>query len=84
VVIIPKKPSRYNKEFTPSDNKKGEKCPPNSKIREIDGASFYSIVTGHINALQDLFNALPSVIKEVSGVPFDKNKLEGFFKKAYG
>jgi hypothetical protein len=84
VVIIPKKSVRYDKEFTPSDNKKGDKCPPNSKIREIDGASFYSLVTGQPNALENLFDTLPSVISQITGKsPLDKEKLKAFFKLAY-
>ncbi len=63
VTIIPKNPERFNKPFVPSDKTKGQRCATNEKIREIDGASFYEIVTGNYNALADLFDVLPKIIK---------------------
>jgi hypothetical protein len=85
-VIIPKKPNKYDKEFIPSDNKKGEKCPLNSLIREIDGNSFYSLVTGDVNALENLFDILPLAIAECSNGTYkfsDNGKLKAFFDLAY-
>jgi hypothetical protein len=85
VHIIPDKPTRYNKLFTPSNKEKGQKCPENDLIRQIDGASFYTLVTGEINALQNLFAALPLVISEISGAnPLEKDKLKLLFQVAYG
>lgn len=43
VAIIPKKRERFNRLFMPPDKEKGEKCPANEKIREIDGASFMNL-----------------------------------------
>jgi len=86
VAIIPKKPERFNKPFTPSDKEKGEKCPVNEHIREIDGASFYSLVTGSESALEDLFDVLPDVIFECSEGKYqisDKSKLKDFFNLAF-
>lgn len=86
VAIIPKNGERYNKPFTPSDKDKGEKCPINEHIREIDGASFYSLVTGSDSALEDLFDVLPEVIKVCSKGEYqikDKGKLKEFFNSAY-
>ena len=86
VAIIPKKGERYNKPFTPSDKDKGEKCPVNEHIREIDGASFYSLVTGSERALENLFDILPEVIKVCSEGKYqikDKKKLKAFFNLAY-
>lgn len=86
VAVIPKKSGRYNKPFTPSDKDKGDKCPVNEHIREIDGASFYSLVTGSDTALKDLFDVLPNVINECSEGKYqfkDKAKLEDFFNLAY-
>jgi len=86
VAIIPKKPARYDRPFTPSDKGKGEKCPVNDKIREIDGASFYRLVTGDETALEDLFNILPKVIFKCSKGNFEiKNakKLKAFFNLAF-
>jgi hypothetical protein len=86
VAIIPKKPARYDRPFTPSDKGKGEKCPVNDKIREIDGASFYRLVTGDETALEDLFDILPEVIFKCSNGNFKINnakKLKAFYNLAY-
>jgi Eco47II restriction endonuclease len=86
VAIIPKKGERYNKVFTPSNKDKGEKCPTNECIREIDGASFYSLVTGFENALEDLFDILPEVINNISEGQYqvaNKSKLKDFYNSAY-
>lgn len=66
VEIIPKSPIRYNIPFTPSDKKTSTKCAVNEQIRKIDGASFYSLVTESDDALLQVFNVLPKVIKDVS------------------
>ena len=87
VAIIPQRPIRYNKPFTPSDKEKGEKCPVNEHIREIDGASFYHLVTGEENALKNLFNVLPEVVAACSKGKFkpgDKRQLKDFFERAFG
>jgi len=86
VAIISKNGKRYNKPFTPSDKDKGEKCPLNGHIREIDGASFYGLVTGSESALADLFDILPEVIKVCSDGKYqvkDKEKLKEFFNLAF-
>ena len=57
VTVVPKKPVRFDKTFEPSDKDKGMKCPKNELIRIIDGARFYSLVTGVDNALEQLFVA---------------------------
>ena len=87
VSIIPRKPDAYNKPFVPSDKEKGEKCAENEKIRMIDGASFYSLVTGEEAALKNLFDVLPSVIEQITGnsLPkITKDNLNKFFVQAYG
>jgi hypothetical protein len=86
VAIIPKNGKRYDKLFAPSDKEKEEKCSANEKIREIDGASFYSLVTGSEKALEDLFDVLPEVIHECSDGKYhlkDKDNLKAFFNLAY-
>ena len=86
VAIIPKKGERYNRPFTPSDKEKGEKCPANELIREIDGASFYSLVTGSDTALEDMFDVLPAIINIYSKESYqihDMGKLKDFFNKAF-
>ncbi len=87
VTIIPKKPVRFNRTFTPSDKETGSKLAENEKIRIIDGASFYSMVTGEKKALQQLFYCLPSVIKDVTGITIsevDINYIKAFYGSAYG
>lgn len=88
VAIIPKKPIRYNRPFTPSDKEKGSRCPSNELIREIDGSSFYELVTGTPNALHSLYNALPDVIQTVAGGSSqqmrDIDTLKRYFAVAFG
>ena len=86
VVIIPKRPERYNTPFTPSDKEVGKKRRLNENIREIDGASFYELVTGEKNALENMFDILPQVIFDCSAGKYkiqDKEKLKQFFELAY-
>lgn len=87
VVILPQKPKRYNIEFTPSDKEIGAKCESNKLIREIDGASFYALVTGHNNALDELFKVLPQVISDCSNGEYtvkEIDRLQAFFDLAFG
>ena len=63
VTVLAKK--RINRPFTPTQNKK--KRPRNESIREIDGRSFYEMVTGDKNALENLFKALPLVLGDILG-----------------
>lgn len=67
VTIIPRSPERFDRFFTPSEKETGANCPENALIREIDGASFYQIVTGEKDALAQLFDILPKVIEGISG-----------------
>ena len=87
VTIVPKRKTPFNDPFTPSDNKTGERRPANPLIRKIDGKSFYALVTGIEDALEQLFDALPSIIEDVSieGYAFtDKAALKEFYRKAFG
>lgn len=86
VCIIPRKPERYDRPFTPSDKEQGEKRPVNEKIRETDGASFYSLVTGSPTALEDLFDILPDLISKCSSGKYEieeREKLKEFFSLAF-
>lgn len=91
VNIIPKKPERFNLPFQPSDKDKGIKCPVNENIRIIDGASFYTLVTGREEAIQEFYDALPLVIEEIYradyGLPNftlpDKDLFKEYFLAAY-
>lgn len=75
VNIIPRKPERLNQVFTPSDKETGKLCPVNEDIRVIDGASFYTLVTGRPDALKELHTALPKVIEHIYKTIY---KVEGF------
>ena len=87
VNIIPKNSKRYNKPFTPPDNTTQTNRPTNPLIREIDGASFYHLVTGDQRALRDLYLALPNVIHHILGRTqlsnLGKIALYRYFAKAY-
>lgn len=76
VTIIPSRPGRINKPFTPSDNKTKINRPINENIRHVDGATFYEIVTGEKDALEMLFNALPTAIENTINTHFPE-----FFSK---
>ncbi|HAT9402018.1 TPA: Eco47II family restriction endonuclease [Legionella pneumophila subsp. pneumophila] len=86
VEVIPSKPIRYDKPFTPSDSSTGSKCPENELIRVIDGYSFYALVTGIDNALKQVFEKLPLVIKKLNPeYEFINSQLiENYFNAAYG
>jgi hypothetical protein len=85
VAIIPKKNKRFDLPFTPSDKETGEKCPENELIRQIDGASFYKLVTGDDNALEQMFDALPLVINDLTGYNVaEKTQLKELFNLAIG
>jgi len=91
VNVIPKNPNRFDSLFVPSDNKKGTRCSDNQNIRKIDGASFYALVTGEFNALENLFIALPMVIEDIYKNHYqndkfkiqDKGKFAHYFSLAY-
>jgi len=86
VSIIPRNKNRSNKTFVPSDKEKGARCAINESIREIDGASFYHLVTGDKNALSDLYNLLPDVIVECTKGTYkidQSDKLRAFFDSAF-
>ena len=87
VNIIPKKSTRYNRPFTPPDNTTKTNRPSNNLVKEIDGASFYHIVTGQQTALRDLYLALPNVIHSILGRTqlsnTDKISLYRYFANAY-
>ena len=57
VLIVPRKPERYRKEITGHRN-----------VWEIDGASFYHLVTGEPNALHDLFEYLCEAIAPTESI----------------
>ncbi|OYY74714.1 MAG: hypothetical protein B7Y40_03835 [Gammaproteobacteria bacterium 28-57-27] len=86
VEIIPKRPERYNQPFTPSDNTTGTRKPSDELIRRIDGASFYALVTGQDDALEQLFHALPKAFTALgmSGAGVVPTLLADYFSAAFG
>ena len=85
VEIIPSAGQRYDKGFTPSDNAQGQQRKANPLIRQIDGYSFYGLVTGVPDALSQLFAALPDAIEDNSEYRFiNREFAQEFFRKAFG
>ena len=85
VEILPKSPRGYEKPFTPPNKATGIKCPSNPKILQIDGKSFYKLVTGVDDALEQVFKALPKVINDCRNeITINiSEEAESFFKSAY-
>ena len=83
VEIIPKKPERYDVPFTPPDNKTGLARAENGHIRKIDGASFYTLVTGEQYALRDLYRAVLELLNTQFTIS-DKAVAMQLFEAAYG
>ncbi len=87
VEIIPKSKHAYDKPFTPSDNVAKKRRPKNDYIRKIDGRSFYALVTNQEDALDQLYQVLPTVIADVLGntasIVINDSLYESLFKKAY-
>jgi hypothetical protein len=65
VTVIASKPIRSQHPFSPSDNSSGTKKSEQSHIIEIDGVSFYEMMTGEKNALNQLYLVLPNIIQTV-------------------
>lgn len=87
VRIVPAKPTPYDLPFTPPDRSTGAQAPSNARIRVMDGASFYALVTGHQDALQQLHRVLPQVLADcypASAQVFKSATAAQYFKKAYG
>lgn len=90
VEIIPQpksgQPGSYDEEFTPPDNKTGSSKPANQLIRKIDGRSFYALVTGIPDALDQLYGVVSAVIEKISGHAFpapEIPQLRRYFELAY-
>ena len=62
---MPKNGKTYNKPFTPSDNRSKQRRDENPKIRQIDGKSFYTLLTDNPNALRELYLLLPELASEI-------------------
>lgn len=85
VAILAKK--KLIRSFTPSDNKTKKQRPENKRIIEIDGKSFYKIVTGDDDAIYKIYKAIPDILSEI--LKNDKTKIisdplfEIIFEKAF-
>lgn len=71
VEILPKNGKKYNKPFAPSDNKTKQNRPSDERIRQIDGQSFYELLTGNPNTLRELYVLLAQVASEVLSEEFN-------------
>ncbi|MFM6972490.1 MAG: Eco47II family restriction endonuclease, partial [Alphaproteobacteria bacterium] len=71
VAILAKK--KLIRSFTPSDNKTKKQRPENKRIIEIDGKSFYKIVTGDDDAIYKIYKAIPDILSEI--LKNDKTKI---------
>jgi hypothetical protein len=82
VHIIPRTATPYDRVFAPSGR------PENDRIRQIDGRSFYSLVSGNVEALDQLYMALPDVCGNILGTSprrvRDSQTLIDLFIDAYG
>lgn len=89
VEVISKKPNRYNKLFTPSDNKTKNKRLENEKIRVIDGVSFYDLISGQENTLENLFDdiikIIPALMNEYTMLTdnFSAKEFKALFNKVF-
>jgi len=84
VKIIPSKPERYNKNFTPSDKETGIHKPDNPLIKVIDGYSFYNLVTDKKNAYEKIFQSIPlSILKNYDKEFTNFDNIKSLFDKAY-
>lgn len=84
VAIVPKNPVRYDRPWTHS----ARLAPTRHDIREIDGASFYELVTGDPAALRNIYTklieALTSITNDHQGRLLSDVKTMVLFEKAYG
>lgn len=71
VEVLSKKGGKYNKPFTPSDNKTKQRRDANDHIRVIDGRSFYELLTGNEDALKELYLQIPDLTAEILKESFD-------------
>lgn len=86
VEILPKNGKRYNEPFTPPDNRTGQRVIERADIRKIDGRSFYELLTGSAEALDELYMLLPSLIAEILNEidkdKYDKESIERAIKQS--
>jgi hypothetical protein len=93
VTVVPASQKRFSRAFTPSDNETKTLRQANQQILEIDGYSFYALVTGEKDALKQLYLVLPQVIKDLLAEQKSPNQIMALsqeplfaelFAKAFG
>lgn len=82
VEILSNRGRRYNKPFTPSDNRTKQTRPLNERIRVIDGRSFYEILTGEKDALKQMYLLLPELTSEIMSESCNVDRDPGFIKNS--
>ena len=84
VSVVPRTPQRYDREWTHS----AKLSTTRPDIREVDGASFYALVTGDKDALANIYQkllvALASLTEDDKGILMSDLKTTVLFEKAYG
>ncbi|EIO5089494.1 Eco47II family restriction endonuclease [Vibrio cholerae] len=93
VEVLPPKRKVYDTPFTPSDNKTKTRRKTNPRIRQIDGKSFYALLTGHDDAIKELYENLPHIVSEIINEEFGQkldakkitssNEFKEIFEKTY-
>jgi hypothetical protein len=75
--------NKINKPFQPSDNKIHDRRKLNDNIREVDGATFYEIVTNEHNAIKKIYDILPLVITHIVGNKSNRILKDPLFHSLY-
>lgn len=94
VEILPRGQRDYNEPFHPSDNRLGGNVAMRDDVRIVDGRTFYEILTGSADALDEVYRELPflvsDIVKEEFGESLDPHSVresKAFYHnydKAYG
>lgn len=94
VEVLPKSRKSYNQPFTPPDNRTKQPAKAREDIRVIDGRSFYALLTGFDDAIDELYQALPRLATEIiaeefqdtlnSDLIYNSQLFQTNFNKAYG
>jgi len=85
VDVVPRNPKPYTKHYAPSD--KGTKRQTRQNLLRIDGRSFYAMLSDYDNAIDMLYEVLPSVLSSI--LKIDESLLKhhsefnDLFKRAY-
>jgi hypothetical protein len=85
VEIVPKNPRPYQIQFCPSE--RGTRRPQRDDILKIDGKSFYAMASGDPDALEKLYQVLPTVLAQLLGASESELKdspvFRDLFNRAY-